>query len=501
MKTAIIFSFLLFFHMNIFSQGNTPPLSKNNYQKLTSYEELSGYVQTLDKQSSLLNVEIIGQSVEGRNLYSMFFSSSDFGQEKSKIKVLIFAQQHGNEQSGKEGALLLATELLKPENQYLFERIDLALIPQVNPDGLEKNQRRNAHNMDLNRNHLILTEPETNALHTLFDKYLFEVSMDVHEYSPYGDDWKKYGYRKNSLVTSGGTTNINVSEKIRGIWESQYYPYFQEYLAEKNYSSFAYCPGGPPEVNYMRLSTYDINDGRQSLGIQNTLSFIQEGMNGTDDSIENLRQRSESQMEGMLALLNFVYENSNQIKNVVADERASLVSGSSNPEVSIQLEHVKNGNILELPLFSYSSGNDTIVSVVDYRPVVQSISDVKKPIGYLIPADSAGLVEWANRQNLQIVPFEKPKNYSVEEYFISKIDSIDFEGDTVINPIVEVKPCKKEISAGEFYFIPTAQLKGNMLVIALEPKSILGLATYKNYENLVQTGKPYPILRVCEKKH
>jgi hypothetical protein len=498
MKTAIIFSFLITIQTSIFCQA-TLPLVKNNYQKQTSYEELSEYVQILNKQSDLLKAEIIGHSAEGKDLYALLFSNSEFGKNDSKIKVLIFAQQHGNEQSGKEGALLLANELLKPENQHLFERIDLALIPQMNPDGSEKNTRRNAQNMDLNRNHLILTEPETIALHSLFDKYLFEVSMDVHEYSPYGEDWKKYGYRKNSLVTSGGTTNTNVSEKIRGIWEKQYYPYFQKYLAERNYSSFAYCPGGPPEVNYMRLSTYDINDGRQSLGILNTLSFIQEGMNGTDDSIENLRQRSESQMAGMLALLNFVYENSKQIQTSVAAGRAGLVSGSSNQEVSIQLEHVKNGQTLELPLYSYATGNDTIVSVIDFRPVVQSIYDVEKPTGYLIPADSTELIEWAKRQNLQMVPFEKSKKYTIDEYFISKIDSIDFEGDTVINPIVELKPYHKEISAGEYYFIPTAQLKGNMVVIALEPKSILGLATYKNYENLVQAGKPYPILRVNAK--
>ncbi|MBK6344422.1 MAG: hypothetical protein IPF68_00550 [Bacteroidales bacterium] len=62
--------------------------------------------------------------------------------------------------------------------------MDFALIPQINPDGSEVNKRRNANDADLNRNHLILTEPETMALHNFFDKYRFEVTMDVHEYSP-----------------------------------------------------------------------------------------------------------------------------------------------------------------------------------------------------------------------------------------------------------------------------------------------------------------------------
>ena len=35
-----------------------------------------------------------------------------------------------------------------------------------------------------------------------------------------------------------------------------------------------------------------------------------------------------------------------------------------------------------------------------------------------------------------------------------------------------------------------------MIVIALEPKSMLGLVTYKQFENLLKAGKPFPILRV-----
>ncbi len=96
------------FIMQIYSQQT--PLELNNYQKLTSYDELTEFVYQLDSLSDILEVEIIGQSVEGRNLYALKFSNSEFGKDTSKIKVLIFAQQHGNEQSGKEGALLLARE-------------------------------------------------------------------------------------------------------------------------------------------------------------------------------------------------------------------------------------------------------------------------------------------------------------------------------------------------------------------------------------------------------
>ena len=499
MKVSLTIILSLALITYVFAQQITSPLEKNNYLKVTSYDELTSFIQQLDEKSDLLKVEVIGQSTHGRKLYALKFSSSEFGNDKSKIKVMFHAQQHGNEQSGKEGALLLAQTLLKPENKYLFDKIDVAIIPQMNPDGSEQNKRRNGNDMDLNRNHLVLTEPETMALHKFFDKYLFEVTMDVHEYFPYGGEWEKYGYRKNADVTLGVTTNPNVSEKIRALSNTEVFPYWTKYMSINNFSSSVYAPGGPPEIDYLRHSTFDINDGRQSFGIQNTLSFIQEGLNGTDAFVDNIKHRAEGQMIGMRAILEFSYLHKTEIKKMVAADRKSLVSGKSNPKVSIQSEHVANGEKLTLPLLSYSTKNDTVVIVSDYRPVVKSIADVQKPAGYLIPKQNKELVEWIGKQALTTAEFKKQKGIRIEQYFIKGIDSIDFEREIIINPFVESKEFIGEIIPSDYLFIPTAQLKGNMIVLALEPKSELGLVTYKQFAFLLKVGEAFPVLRV-EKK-
>jgi hypothetical protein len=490
MKKLILL--IIIISVQIFPQET--PLEKNQYQKLTSYEELYQFVQGLDNLSDILKVEVIGKSVEGRNLYAFKFSDSEFGKETSKIKVLIFAQQHGNEQSGKEGSLLLATELLKPENKYLFKKIDLALVPQLNPDGSERNVRHNANGMDLNRNHLILTEPETIALHKLFDKYFFEATMDVHEYYPYGETWQNYGYRANNDEEIGTTTNINVSKGIRDL-SKDYLSFINHYLNEKSFSYFEYLPGGPPEINYIRRSTFDINDGRQSLGIQNTFSFIQEGKNGKD-SLDNIKRRCKGQMTGMMGLLVYSYNHIDEIKNLITSERNKLVKNEVSHEVAIQLDHFSDGTMLELPLQSYYSDKDTVVTVHDYRPIVKSLYNVERPLGYLVPKNKNELYEWALRQNLTITSFTLVGNEKIQEYFVSKIDSIDFERDTIVNPIVETREFRNQINPDDYYFIPIKQLKSNLIVIALEPKSMLGLVTYKIYEHLLKAGEYFPILRV-----
>lgn len=489
----LLFSFLI---SNILPQNILTPIEKSNFTKLTSHAELKQFISEVDKTSDLIKIEVLTKSIEGKELYAVYFSKDGFGKDKLKIKVLIFAQQHGNEHSGKEAALLLINELLKPENQYLFDKIDFVLIPQMNPDGSEKNQRRNGNNMDLNRNHLILTEPETIALHKLFNKYHFDVTMDVHEYWPFGEEWKKLGFRRNFDVTVGAVTNTNISDKIKKLSYEKYLQFAFDFINRQGYTAFHYITGGPVGVDYLRYSTFDINDGRQSFGIQNTLSFIQEGMNGENYSTDNIERRAKSQMYGMLALLKFSYENKEQIKNIIAEERKKLIDNKGEAKVAIQLDHFSDGNDLKMELLSYYSGKDTIVTASDFRSVVKSICDVKRPKGYLIPKNLKEFVDWADRQELIYSNYKKSDEDKIEQYFIARIDSMDFERDTIINPIVEVKTIKNDLCADDYIFIPVNQLRNNMIVIALEPKSELGLVTYKQFEHLLKKEETYPILRV-----
>jgi hypothetical protein len=222
-------------------------------------------------------------------------------------------------------------------------------------------------------------------------------------------------------------------------------------------------------------------------------------MNGKDDSIENLQHRAEGQMTGMRGLLEYVYSNEAKIRTLVSGERKKLVSFDAGREISVQSVHSANGQSLNIPLFSYYSGKDSLVTVKDYRPMVKSVYDVEKPVGYLIPKDCTVLLEWADRQSLERVPLEFFPREQYIQFIITSIDSIDFEGDKVVDPRLTLNVLKQLPQDPGFIFIPTSQLKGNLVILALEPKSMLGLVTYSKFANLLQNGQPYPVLRVVKK--
>jgi len=285
---------------------------------------------------------------------------------------------------------------------------------------------------------------------------------------------------------------------IREFSNRVFVPFYRDYLSRNQVTNSIYAPGGPPSKGYIRHSTFDVNDGRQSFGILNSLSFIQEGLNGTDNFKIRLEQRAKGQETGMMALLEFVAQHHSSIRKMVAGERENLVSAQTKT-VAIQLEHVANGDILQMPVHSYKSETDTLLKVVNYRPVVKALAEVTKPLAYLIPKNNVGLTEWCKRQNLNTSAYKPSRKHRIEQYRVSAFDTIDFEGDVVVIPEVESSVIQSGIRPADYLLVPCKQLKGTLLVIALEPCSPIGLMTYPAFAGLLRQGENYPVLRVLTK--
>jgi hypothetical protein len=251
-------------------------------------------------------------------------------------------------------------------------------------------------------------------------------------------------------------------------------------------------------MDYIRHSTFDINDGRQSFGIQNTFSVIQEGLNGEDVYKDRIERRAKGQMTGMKALLQFAYEHAASIQKLVAANRKALIKIKPGTPYAIQMDHFRTGKEHPLPVYSYSTGKDSVIMVKDYRPVVKSLLDVTRPVGYLVPKNVPELLNWSKRHDLKTAKVPALGKFKIEEYQVIGIDSIDFETDMIINPNVKLSVIEN-VKADDYIFIPVDQLKGSLIITALEPKSELGLVTYASYRHLIKAGEKYPVLRVVKK--
>lgn len=491
MKYLVLFLFAI---VTLSAQRLETPFEKSGFTKNTSYEELIAFLNQAVSHKKEMKVEYIAESAKGRKIPVVKFSEGEFGSDNNKLRILVFAQQHGNEPSGKEGMLMILADMTEGKLDYMLHQADLAVIPMMNPDGNEADTRRNGNNADLNRDHLIMMQPETRGLHQLYNKYQFDVNMDVHEYSPYSTTWTEFGYLKNSEVTVGTLTNMNIAEEMRAYQIAVYMPFIKQYISAQGFSFEEYLPGGPPEKELIRRSTYDINDGRQSIGSLGAFSFIQEGMNGRNQ-LDNLERRAKGQHAGVKGFLMLAVKNKNQIKNLVENGRKSLLAGKPD-SVAVQMTHALTGETRTMALLSVSTGKDTLVTVKNYRPVVKSRYSVAKPKGYLIPADDEKLTAWTERHGFRKEKYIPKTADVVSEYNIVSIDSVDFEGDIVVDAGTERSTINPTDLKKEYWLLPVNQLAGNVIVQALEPKSEIGLVTYKMFEYLLVKGEKFPVLRL-----
>jgi hypothetical protein len=137
----------------------------------------------------------IGSSVQGRELWTLEISD-DVGVDEAEPEVRLAGAIHGNEPVGLEMLLYLVDHLLAnygtdPVVTDLVENTDLFITPCLNPDGLTAGIRRNAHNVDLNRNYPVpdgsigddgtwTREPETVAVIDFGAAHHFVVSENGH---------------------------------------------------------------------------------------------------------------------------------------------------------------------------------------------------------------------------------------------------------------------------------------------------------------------------------
>ena len=498
MKTRIslVCLFLLFGAVIVSAQITPPktPLELKSYTSLTSHFEMTYYLRMLASFNPKMKLDIIGKTEGGRDIYCVRVSETEFGADNSKLKVLLFAQQHGDEPSGKEGLLLLLKDVSVGKYDELLKVIDLMVVPQVNPDGAELQKRRNGNSADLNRNHLILTQNESTALHHLFNRWLPEVTLDVHEYSPFGKDWEEYGYRKDFDEQFGTLTNPNVDPEIVATMKNEFLPYIEEYLSGRNISFHQYIVGGPPNIERLRFSTVDINDGRQSFGIRGTFSMILEGKNGRD-SLDRIQERSEKQCEAVSGYLAFVAANHQKIKELVNHTRRDLTNAQFD-FVFTQMEHVAGEAPLEMNLLNTGDNSLKKITVSNYHPIVKPLDSVKAPIGYLMPANDSRFKALFRKHYIQSEPADLKKFGKLQQYQIRKVTKVEREGEMILFPEIQTEEIDAAQVQGEYLFVPLKQLSSKWLMLALEPQSMIGLIQYPEYNDLLKEGSVYPILRV-----
>lgn len=369
-------------------------------------------------------------------------------------------------------------------------------MPMVNPDGGEKNQRRNALGADLNRDHMTLEQPETLALHKAFRSIRPHVSIDCHEFARDSDDYLSQGWIEWSEIMMDYATHPLLDDAIVAQGAALVERSGQAML-KKGIKFQRYFVGGVPPGGEQRFSAPDMDGGLNGAGIYGGLSFIIEAGVYRNNNWDNhdLPRRVYNYTELLLEVLN--------------DKKLPQLATTS----------LKTTNVFRTPLWlptnyfwgrvdksieqilviDKASHKEILIDAPNFMTDLIIKKRVAIPEAYLVGESHAEIFKTLlSKHGIAYTLIAEPIELLVE---FCQLDSLETEFDDRYHryagrALVTLKEPKNILAAAGSLIIPLEPINAKRVLALLEPQQMYGLYQYPTYGKLVDDERVLPVSRV-----
>lgn len=529
-----ILIFILLFSTSSFSSRKEHPLTmaeSSNFTATSRYKDVIEFINELQRRSSLLRIETLCTSTEGRNVPLLVIgkpvpSSPLALQYDKRTVVYIQANIHAGEVEGKEASLMVARDIILKENPPFLDNLVILIAPIFNADGNEKispdnrrNQvgpekgvgiRYNGQNLDLNRDGLKMESPEVQGMvcnilnrwdpvllvdcHTTNGSYHEEPVTYVWGLNPNGD-LSLIDYMRDKMMPS---INKNLREKYNTL--SIPYGNFMDFKnPEKGWSAAGHQP--------RYITNY--------IGLRNRLSILNENYVYAD-----YKTRVLGCYHFLLSILDYCSNHKDEITHLCAKADKKTIMRGMNPSendvfaVEFELKPSKKKLDIrgwEMEVLPRERGWPRVKKTdvkrtytVPYFCDYSHKRSVRLPYGYLIPVSIPKITEKLLQHGIMVERLSEPATLEVESFKLKEIKSANrlYQGHYMNSVKGEYETAKKEFSSGTL-FISTAQPLANVAAYLLEPESDDGLVVWNFFDRYLVTQwqrepQTYPVYRLLK---
>ncbi len=542
--------FIFIFSPPIFSAEELirTPAEETNYTQYTQHQATAYFLSRLDAVSDNLTVKAAGRTLPreeygSKDLWVCIITeegvSSPENLNRAKPTFYLVGSKHGNEQSAKEASLMLIRDLCVGELKPLLKKVNFLVLPAANPYGNWFDIRRNEQNLDLNRDQVKLESPESEVINNIFREWMPEATMDIHEK---GDDYYQ--------VSIGCVSNPNIHQSLLDFSRKVLLSEVEKKLNEKNITFHEYLITQRMGIDssagvdyseedrgkreYMkRYSTTDLNDGRNSPGIYEALSFIQEGASRHD--LETLKERTYYQYYGIRYMAESIGDHGEEIISLVRELRKELIHKAREYQmddlVHLRMEYARDENEPFIKIKKFESAENRIIgllkgdkkagdpltyedikpypypsdrkvaeeAVKNWFPKVQPTGSVIRPLAYYIPSQHQDVISTLLKHGIKVDFFEQDCSVEAQGYRVTHIVPAEYD---YLAP-QEISVVRKDIDVivkkGDFY-VSCAQPGAHLIPCLLEPESEYGLIRYWKYNLVPEKGDVFPFYRIIKKQ-
>ena len=481
---------------------------KSNGFETATYEQTINFYKNLANRYPEISIQEIGLTDSGLPLHLVTFNTNSQDKSKSpsaysKNTILINNGIHPGEPDGIDASMMLLRDIVQNEKlKKQFENIIIHIIPIYNVGGsLNRNTssranqngpvsygfRGNARNFDLNRDFIKNDTRNSQNFVKIFHMTNPDVFIDNHVSN--GAD---YQYVLTHLFTQhnklGGELGVFIDRKMQ--------PQIEISLKNKNLEITPYVNVFNRVPNQGFSQFFD--SPRYSTGyttLFNSLGFMVE-----THMLKPYKQRVEGTYEILFATLNFLNENSVEIKQLRKHANNIIFTNKTYP-IQWEIDSTKTST-LNFKGFEgeYIKSDVTGLNRLKYdrlKPFTKPVKyynyfkpkkSIVIPNAYIIPQGWWKVIERLNLNKITYQKLQKDTTITVESYHISdyKTRTNAYEGHYLHYGTVISKSIEKIIFRTGDLIIPTKQNGIRYLMETLEPEAPDSFFNWNFFDTILQ---------------
>jgi hypothetical protein len=451
----------------------TPALAPGR-TAFTSQVEMEAYLAALKARVPGLVLGSLRRSGQGRDIPYLLFTKEGLSDAAAIVAlgrpILWFiGLQHGNEPAGGEAMLALAASLADgPLTPYL-DRVSVVVVPRGNPDGAAAFTRSTGSGADLNRDHLLLTLPESAALHGKLIELPPDVVIDAHEFSVANRWLQKFGAIEASDAMFLYATHPMVHPAITAFADGVFRPALEGAWQAHGLTSFWYhTTSYRPDDKLVSMGGNAPGIARNAFGLMGAVSFLIE-TRGVGVGMQAFQRRVATHVLAAEAVIAAAAADPRRLHDTVLEARRASAAARADLIVAHRVAVAP----IDLPMVDPETARDRPITVQfqDSRAITATAKRAR-PAGYVLLGDAGAAADRLALDMIAVCALAAPASIEAEGFALKgAVKRINRES---INPdqSVEVDLVMKSLAlpAGT-RFVPMNQPAAGLAAAALEPDS------------------------------
>jgi len=415
----------------------------------------------------------IGKSVQNRNIDVTTFTNTN-----PAFKIYIGCRQHGDEQESEEAGNRLITHITN--NQSLYSTLTIAVCKLQNPDGKALSQRETSQTIDMNRDHTLLSAPESKVIQSFLNTFKPDVWIDVHNFPPTAGFMTSVNKQFDCDVALDKCNNPATK---RTLTTQQFKDLLNELRAENpSYTYEWYLQAS--ESGTVRHSTEAPHDARNGGALRfNCLGFIMEGREARSDEVFATQEEitTAGQTAMLISLIKYLKNHSwlfiTPPKKLAVGETVSLKSGTDEEEN-----------------FTLKAYDNTSHTVSDYTftnvdTTNKSTANTTAVTAYAVPSNLTKVITLLTDHGIIGADGKVTDKYEIEK--------LKFGSST--STATATKSNKSDFTGYKIYRVIDDAAQGRFLNYFLEPLAEYGITEYTTELSLpIAANTNYSILRLTK---